>query len=1011
MATQESTLRVGVDSRPMVDGARRGEKALDDLGRKAGKTQEVFGRLNDKTMLLKRAFQGLIALGVAKFFRDITAASSSFETKMAEISTLVDTAVFNIGKLEEGLKRSAREFGAQPVDQAAAAYQIISAGAGSAADAIALLDASNRLAVGGVTDVATAADGLTSILNAYGMSATEAANVSDALFVGMRAGKTTIGELSASLGKVAPLASQAGVSVDEMVAATAALTKGGISTRESVTGLRAILAAVVKPTKEAADTAAALGLDFNTAALQSKGLGGFLQDLAKKTGGSTDALAKLFGGVEALIPILALSGQAGIDFGNIMEDMAEKTGQTDLAFQKIADTFEFQAGRVRKSITTALIDLGDVILDFLTPAMKFLADNFEAITRFVKVAAAGFALALTPALVGLIPVVAGLTTGLIAMAAAWLLTPFGQIAALILVAAAALAYFGDVAVEVAGVNTTVWNAFIAGVSVAWDLMGEFAGIVQQGMSDALSITGEFFGKVFDWIGDYIGGWGDGVDSVTSLIKKGINIWIGIHVGLIRSLGAVVGSLGRIWDSVIGNIQNAVLTGVQGIVNTFVEGLALIGDAADALDPFTDIDRGGAIRGLKINLDDSRVAAENLGTVLSEVGSGVATTFGEALNTDYVGAISDAVETLAGPILERYKAKLIEIEGESALTEEASAALATTITEVVTPALGGPNGLAGGADKATKALEELNRKRAEFIEGLDDEFNRIRENNGGAVELVREWYQEQLRLIDELGLKYEDYAMKLETVFQDRLAAAYQKDLENATDWRSGIERAIGGMSGGIESEADLAESALTGIFNGAQSALSEFVKTGTLDFKKFAQSVASDILMMVTKFLILKAVKSALGFGMKDGGMVGGSSGSFGLPDSFANGGPVTGPGGPRTDSIPAMLSNGEFVVNADATKNFLPLLEAINAGDNMGFAEGGLLNASGSLPTPSSGEHSNPDANTDATAAPAAAPNLKVVNVIQPSDIIDTFDSDDGERMVINILERNRSTVQGMLS
>ena len=48
-------------------------------------------------------------------------------------------------------------------------------------------------------------------------------------------------------------------------------------------------------------------------------------------------------------------------------------------------------------------------------------------------------------------------------------------------------------------------------------------------------------------------------------------------------------------------------------------------------------------------------------------------------------------------------------------------------------------------------------------------------------------------------------------------------------------------------------------------------------------------------------------------------------PVKFARGGKVTGAGTGTSDSIPAMLSNGEFVVNARATQQFEPLLEAIN--------------------------------------------------------------------------------------
>lgn len=57
-----------------------------------------------------------------------------------------------------------------------------------------------------------------------------------------------------------------------------------------------------------------------------------------------------------------------------------------------------------------------------------------------------------------------------------------------------------------------------------------------------------------------------------------------------------------------------------------------------------------------------------------------------------------------------------------------------------------------------------------------------------------------------------------------------------------------------------------------------------------------------------------------------------------ARGGLITGPGTSLSDSIPAMLSNGEFVVNARATRKWLPLLEAINSGEIQGFASGGLV-------------------------------------------------------------------------
>lgn len=76
-----------------------------------------------------------------------------------------------------------------------------------------------------------------------------------------------------------------------------------------------------------------------------------------------------------------------------------------------------------------------------------------------------------------------------------------------------------------------------------------------------------------------------------------------------------------------------------------------------------------------------------------------------------------------------------------------------------------------------------------------------------------------------------------------------------------------------------------------------------------------------------------------------------------ADGGRISGPGGPRDDAIPAWVSNGEYIVNAAATANALPLLELINAGvpvdrlvaaiggRGMAFADGGYVRVGSSAP------------------------------------------------------------------
>ncbi len=75
----------------------------------------------------------------------------------------------------------------------------------------------------------------------------------------------------------------------------------------------------------------------------------------------------------------------------------------------------------------------------------------------------------------------------------------------------------------------------------------------------------------------------------------------------------------------------------------------------------------------------------------------------------------------------------------------------------------------------------------------------------------------------------------------------------------------------------------------------------------------------------------------------------------FADGGYVSGPGSSRSDSIPARLSNGEFVINARAVAQHRSLLESINSGSLSGFADGGLVGAMSRISLPASMGTSQP--------------------------------------------------------
>lgn len=112
---------------------------------------------------------------------------------------------------------------------------------------------------------------------------------------------------------------------------------------------------------------------------------------------------------------------------------------------------------------------------------------------------------------------------------------------------------------------------------------------------------------------------------------------------------------------------------------------------------------------------------------------------------------------------------------------------------------------------------------------------------------------------------------------------------------------------------------------------------------------------------------------------------------AFKDGGYVNGKGGPRSDSNLARVSNGEFVVNANATASNRPLLEAINSGQQVRQAHAASAAEAQTMMQPAA-----------PVVVPPAEVNQRIVNVLDPSIVGDYLASPEGEQTVINVIKRN---------
>lgn len=627
--------------------------------------------------LVKTAAAGF---GLAKITDTLFAANTAsreFGKGIAEVGTLMrDTS--GLQYYSDSVRQLAEDYGQAATVQTKALYSIVSAGQ-EGARAIDALDTANQLAIGGVTDVSTAANGLTSVLNAYAGKVKNAADVSDTLFVGVKNGKTTIGELSGSLGQVAGIASTVGVEFTELVSAISALTLGGVETSVATTQVRAALAGILKPTQEARDMAASLGIEFNVAALRSKGLAGFLEDVRTKTRGNEEALGRLFGSIEGVSAVMALTGVQAGNFSKILGEQATRAGATAVAYEQMAKTADQAFNRVTAAANDELIKLGTQMQTVLVPVALALADNMDlvagALTVAVKVG--GAYVALFVALPALITAVEAATWRLVAATTAQnvgFMASVKSVGALRVAGGALIAGFAgwEIGTQLRDQFLEVrlfGIAMVEGLLVAWERMKQYGSIAWEGLKasaiGAFNVIREriaemvenfaLAAEVTDWTGLFSGGiqsareFAAGMKPATSAAAQ---------------FGEAYNRINREAETGIAKVREITSGMVDYEIQAELTGNAAEGLAEAATDAGTGIDTAGAAAmATEQDIKDLQAAAKGLTSILNAQA--------RALGDDVTKAALEYADSMVA---------IAEIEGElirlGKLDAEAVAALTT-----------------------------------------------------------------------------------------------------------------------------------------------------------------------------------------------------------------------------------------------------------------------------------------------------------------------------------------------
>lgn len=316
----------------------------------------------------------ILALGAAS-----VGFAVQFDKSMRNVNSIAGLPEAQFDRLKQSVLDLAGPTNQAPNTLAEGLYDLVSSGF-NANESLTILKSSAKAATAGLTTTEVATKAVAASLNAYQLPAGKAGRVSDQLFETVNRGVLRFDELATTIGDVLPFASQLGVGLDQVGAATSTMTKGGLSSAETMTRIKNVLVTMLKPGKDLSKTLEGMGMTGEEL-VRKKGLQGALEAVLATTDGTKSAVAALFPNIRAMGGVLSLTGD---NAGRAAKDLAafkDTAGATNKVFAEQEQSFAFKVSRAFNELKVALIELAPALLA-LTPALVGFMEGLAGVLGF-----------------------------------------------------------------------------------------------------------------------------------------------------------------------------------------------------------------------------------------------------------------------------------------------------------------------------------------------------------------------------------------------------------------------------------------------------------------------------------------------------------------------------------------------------------------------------------------------------------------------------------------------------
>ena len=313
----------------------------DGLEKMEDKTSESTGKINKNfdsmSSFIGKAIKSKFSLAAAAvYFANKTRLAIqdmiAFQKQLSTVNTLLKGSREELNKYADEFVNLSIKTGQAKEDIANGAYQALSSGVAKE-DLIDFLETATKTAQAGLTTTETSIQTISSIMNAYKMTATEAGEIADWLLTVQNKGVTTVGELGSYLSDVTSIAAPLNVTLNDIGAALAQMTQNGNNTAKSTTMLKTMLSELSKEGQKAADVFTKIaGQSFRDFITNGGDLQGALNLMEQHAKSTDKSIVDLFGSVEAGSAALNLTGLNAQKFNEKLEDMKKKSGELNSAY-------------------------------------------------------------------------------------------------------------------------------------------------------------------------------------------------------------------------------------------------------------------------------------------------------------------------------------------------------------------------------------------------------------------------------------------------------------------------------------------------------------------------------------------------------------------------------------------------------------------------------------------------------------------------------------------------------